>query len=175
MRVRIAAAMLVWCPALLGAQVPDSARTDSARRDSVRRTTLPTMTVKERRGLSERDRRLERARSLGGRMISPKAIAAAAPTSRTLGDLVRRTAGAMVQVVAGYGASSCLLVQRMANLQQQQTCALLVVDEVVSNGDAFVAPTDVELIVVIPASAATVRFGERGRYGAVAIYTRAGH
>ncbi len=120
------------------------------------------------------DRRLERAKTLGGRIISPSSIRAAAPTARTLGDLMRRVAGASVQVVSGYGASTCLLVQRNANLQQRQTCALLVVDDVASGGDAFVAPTDVEFIVVVPASAATVRFGERGRNGAVVVYTRVG-
>lgn len=171
MVVQVGVVLVLWlCPALLAAQVKDTVRADS-----VRGTTLPTVTVKGRRVLSEADRRMERARSLGGRVISAKAIADAAPTSRTLGDLMRRTAGAMVQVVMGYGSTTCLLVQRTANLQQLQSCALMVIDEVVSNGDAFVAPTDVELVVVVPASAATVRFGERGRYGAVAIYTRNGH
>lgn len=160
------------------------AQTDTVRRDSTRRDTtardrakgdtarLPAMSVRE--NAPRPDRRMERARMLGGRIIGSKAIAAAAPTSRTLGDLMRRTAGAMVQVVSGYGGSTCLLVQRNVNLQQQQTCALLVVDDVVSMGDAYIAPTDVELIVVIPASAAVVRFGERGRFGAVAVYTKAG-
>ncbi len=120
------------------------------------------------------DRRMERAKSLGGRIISPAAIRAAAPTSRTLGDLMRRAAGASVQVVSGYGATTCLLVQRNANLQQRQICALLVVDDVASGGDAYVSPTDVEFVVVVPPSAATVRFGERGRNGAVVVYTRVG-
>jgi hypothetical protein len=146
---------------------------DTARRDSAQ-ARLPTVKVRAARPLTGEQRRLDRAKALGGRIIAAKSISAAAPTSRTLGDLMRRTAGAMVQVVAGYGASTCLLVQRNANLQQRQSCALLVVDEVVSMGDAYVAPTDVDLIVVVPASAAMVRFGERGRYGAVAVYTRAG-
>jgi hypothetical protein len=152
-------------------QPPDSTRRDSLSRDTTR---LPGMTVRATKRRTERDRRLERARMLGGQIISSKSIAAAAPTSRTLGDLMRRTAGSMVQVVPGYASSTCLLVQRNANLQQRQTCALLIVDDVVSMGDAFIAPTDVELIVVVPASAAVVRFGERARFGAVAVYTKAG-
>lgn len=152
----------------------DSVR-DSVRdgvRDSAR--ALPAMTVEARRDARRLDRRVELAKSLGGIMVAPAAIAKAAPTSRTLGDLLRRTASAHVTVVSGYGGASCLLVQRMANLQQEQRCALLVVDEVASAGDAFMAPTDVEFLVIVPASAATVRFGERGRYGAVVVYTRAG-
>lgn len=135
---------------------------------------LPALSVREARIRTERERRLERAKVLGGRIIPSKAIRAAAPTSRTLGDLMRRTAGASVQVVSGYGSSTCLLVQRHANLRQQQICALLVVDDVPSAGDAFLAPTDIDLIVVVPPTAATARFGEAGRYGAVVVYTRMG-
>ena len=151
----------------------DSLRRDSLQRDSAR-TKLPAVRVRGTRPLTDEQRLLERAQSLGGRIIPAKSIRGAAPTSRTLGDLMRRTAGAMVQVVTGYGSTTCLLVQRTADMQQRQTCALLVVDEVMSMGDAYVSPTDVEIIVVIPASAAVVRFGERGRYGAVAVYTRVG-
>jgi hypothetical protein len=144
-------------------------------RITTRPLSLPTVSVVSRKlARTEGDRRLERAQSLGGRMVSPESIREAAPTSRTLGDLMRRTAGHLVQVVSGYGGATCLLVQRTANLRQQQTCALLVVDDVVSAGDAYIAPTDIELVVVIPASAASVRFGERARFGAVAVYTRAG-
>jgi hypothetical protein len=171
------------CPVSHAAsQPPDSARRDSVRRDSAvtrrqdttRATPLPSVEVRARRRMSEYDRRLERARSLGGRVVSRESIAKAAPTSRNLGDLMRRTAAAMVQVVSGYGSSNCLLVQRNVNLQQRQSCALFIVDDVVSMGDPFIAPGDVDLIVVIPASAAMVHFGERARYGAVAIYTKAG-
>lgn len=150
------------------------AQTDTTRQDTVRRTDLPAMKVRGRVPLTAEQRRLERAKGLGGRIVSAKSIRDAAPTARTLGDLMRRVAGNLVQVVGGYGASNCLLVQRHANLQQQQVCALLVVDDVVSMGDAFVAPTDVELIVVVPATAAMVRFGERARHGAVVVYTRSG-
>jgi hypothetical protein len=166
----VAVATGTLLPLLVGAQSapPDSQRSpppDSAR-------PLPAVKVEAKR--APLDRRMEQARSLGGVLISEDKIRKAAPTSRNLGDLMRRTAGARVTVVSGYGGATCLLILRTANLQQQQTCAMLVVDEVMSGGDAFIAPTDVELVVIVPPSAATVRYGERARYGAVVVYTRAG-
>jgi hypothetical protein len=116
--------------------------------------------------------RLAMARTFGGRIIGPEAIARVAGSTRTLADLLRRVGGSAVDVVPASGFQSCFVVNRSSSMRGRIDCAQLVIDDVVVSGDAHVSPDEVDFIVILPVTQAMARFGQRARTGAVLVYTR---
>jgi hypothetical protein len=160
-RCRLLAGLVgaIWLlPVTLDAQAGRAVKADSA----------DTMAAVEEEDLSAR---LAVARTFGGRIIGQAEIAKAVSSARTLADLLRRAGGSAVDVVPTSGFQNCFAVSRAARGGRQVECATLLIDDVPVAPDAYVSPRDIAFVVVLSVPAAMARLGQRGRTGAILVYT----
>jgi hypothetical protein len=126
------------------------------------RVALDTVNVRARD--SQNTIRFRDAVSRGWRVYEPAEIQMHRDRARDFGDLIRSVNA--TGIIPPRSFSDCV------RLARTNRCATIVLDDVVTGPTTYVNPNDVYFFAVLSPSEATVMYGDRGRNGAIAIYTR---